>query len=497
MAVNPDARVIALAVSVVRSKPEELSVGEYIRLLKQHVAKGRRDRTISSQHRHLDRSSYWRSEAERMKAQVKAWESHAINLQKQLDVSRVKLDASRPSSPIKKRKKFDEDTIPVPRLPKKSKTNAAAPFSSSAALRPPEDDEFSQAGDIGSILLHSVYYIHDMIKANFKTEPLELAYHVQKASAALPPLVMPRFKGSTPSDQNDSRAVLNVANRTVVSILIGFNRLGHVPQGNTVQGRMTYAIVQMFKDLLAVLEQLSSAEAGCGQSSGSASSPQKPTDKSRAKAKPKTTKVTEASLLSMYTSFLCGLIDLLDSKLEANRALFEGISFCVLDRLGSRLFTTVFGHTRGATISEEIMQSRETGDEIEDADSPPLTETQLYQTRIEAPYLIHLLKKVMSAAPAYLGSTSSNNSGKANSSKAAPKRNLSMAAKECLQRTLINGIFGVEASDEENPFAEFLSMPPAGQDVPMPKGKEADVQEWFKEEVWRVLGWDILAYGKF
>lgn len=29
--------------------------------------------------------------------------------------------------------------------------------------------------------------------------------------------------------------------------------------------------------------------------------------------------------------------------------------------------------------------------------------------------------------------------------------------------------------------------------VALPKIKEAEVQGWFKEEVWRLLGWEILS----
>ena len=37
-------------------------------------------------------------------------------------------------------------------------------------------------------------------------------------------------------------------------------------------------------------------------------------------------------------------------------------------------------------------------------------------------------------------------------------------------------------------------MPSIGGTVlPVPKVKEVDVQDWFGEEVWRLLGWEILS----
>lgn len=431
-----------------------------------------------------------------MKEAVKAWENHGADLQRELDAMKGKSDAPRPSSPNKKRKKVDEDTIPVPRSPKKSKTNVTTPSTVSGGLHLPEDQEFSQAGETGDTLLRSVYHIHAIVRSNLKTESLELAYQLQKASATLPAIVLQQFRDAHATTQDDLKSVLSVASRTVVSILVGFNRLSHIPEGVAVQNRIIYAIVQLFKDFLAGLEQLSKAEACEGQSGKPASSTQKQIDKSKAKIKSKVPTARETSSLSMYTSFLCGVVDSLDSKLDSNKSLFEGISYCVLDRLGNRLFTTVFGHSRGATTEGEILQSRESEDEIEDPGQPPLNEIQLKQVRIEAPYLIHLLNKIMSLAPAYFGSTSNSKAGKTKSSKTASKGVLSIAAKECLQRTLVNGIFGMEGRDEDDPFMDFLSMPSAAEDIPTPKVKEADIQEWFKEEVWRVLGWGILAHEK-
>lgn len=51
---------------------------EYIRLLRQHVAKGRRENAISSVYRHLDRSSFWRSEYERLKDALLAAEGESV-----------------------------------------------------------------------------------------------------------------------------------------------------------------------------------------------------------------------------------------------------------------------------------------------------------------------------------------------------------------------------------------------------------------------------------
>ncbi|KAI7363852.1 hypothetical protein KC336_g21538, partial [Hortaea werneckii] len=123
-------------------------------------------------------------------------------------------------------------------------------------------------------------------------------------------------------------------------------------------------------------------------------------------------------------------------------------------------------------------------------------EPGLQQAKLEAPYLIHLLARLMNAAPAHLGAIISTKTGKPKqaNNKGSMKGALVLAAKDRLQRTLINCMFGTEGVDAQSPLMDCLKMPMApSTPLPMPKVKEAEVQEWFKEEVWRLLGWEVLS----
>ena len=161
---RPSDRTIAFAVSIVLSKPEELTVrgvhaystrsicivltrnAEYIQHLRQHVAKGRRENAISSAYRHLDRSSYWRSEYERLQDALKAADDDKLDLKREVDGLKAKLDDVRSSSPAKKRKKADEDVVPVPRSPKKLKQDTSPAKSS---IESNADFYFGDIGEVG------------------------------------------------------------------------------------------------------------------------------------------------------------------------------------------------------------------------------------------------------------------------------------------------------------------------------------------------------------
>jgi hypothetical protein len=71
---------------------------------------------------------------------------------------------------------------------------------------------------------------------------------------------------------------------------------------------------------------------------------------------------------------------------------------------------------------------------------------------------------------------------------------LATKAKESLQRTLVRCMFGTRDADNDNLLGDCLKLPPATfKPVPAPKVKSADVGQWFQEEVWRLLGWEILS----
>lgn len=424
----------------------------------------------------------------------------------------------------------------------------------------------------GDILLRSVFHILAAFGTTQRTKPGELAYHVERASSTIPQIVqreIQRIVTEHATDNEQLKTALAIATRTITAVLAGYVRLTHahdVSEGTAVQGRVIYAIVSMFRNLLcdfqllsaeeidraalvnevAAIARLSTAQtsfagpaiapnAFARPSTARMSSPEKSNapsianarrstarmpspEKSKGKVvgmpKPSTAqvpspvkpkgraqqmrdwKVLENQTLSLYVTFLGNLVDMLDPKVEANRPLFEGFAYCILDRLGKRLYSIVFGHSRASDLEAEMKQDDDLDQNQGEAAMPafPSSQPNDYESRqikLEAPYLLHLLNRIMSAAPAHFGKVKTS---KAKNSKAPSKNTLALSAKECLQRTLVNAIFGTEGVKDDDPFEECLKMPkPAEGTLTMPKVKKVDVLEHFKEEVWRCLGWDILA----
>ena len=202
------------------------------------------------------------------------------------------------------------------------------------------------------------------------------------------------------------------------------------------------------------------------------------------------------------------LTHLTPSKNGGHTALYEGILYLLLDAVGKRLFFLTFHHERRNTCEGDIASFDESGSE----------DIQKKAASIEVKYLVTLLERAVSLAPAFLGLASSGElahglkpSRAATVKKASttaksnqPKPSLSVAAKERLQRTLVQCIFGDQnqlhaTSDTEdevsnNEFIEVLRKPIQIGPLPQPpKTHNVDVPQWFREEIWRLVGWDILG----
>jgi hypothetical protein len=349
--------------------------------------------------------------------------------------------------------------------------------------------------------MRSLYDIHSLIRGEKVIDSPTLAHHLVRAVATVPQVVLkfiPVSDSSTISDAGSLSTALAAASRSIRLLLVGSSRIAQEQDGAGLLGHVIYAYSQMYGKLLDCLEMVSMSEVSKIASDGFNSSTQKRMSPSKAKSKqPKQTNIKDHETLNLISKFLCGIIEALDPKVQAHKSLFEAFAFMTLNKLGAKLYLLVFGYARGPSIADEIAISNEP-DEIEDTThnaASDLRAQQLKAGKLEAPYLIHLLTRIMNTAPAHLDAIVMTKAGKPKQAyKGSMKGAITISAKERLQRTLVNCMFGEEESAADDPFRDCLRMPTInGKALPVPKIEEPEIQEWFKEEVWRLLGWEILS----
>ena len=349
--------------------------------------------------------------------------------------------------------------------------------------------------------MRSLYDIQSMVRGDKTIDSPTLAHYLVRAAATVPQVVLkfvPVSSSSSIADAGSLSAALTAASRSIRLLLVGIGRISQEHNSNGVVCYVIYAYAQMYGKLLSCLEMVSIAEVTKIASSESNPGTQKQISLSKAKLKqPKQANIKDHETLDLIAKFLCGIIESLDPKLPAHKALFEAFAYTTLSKLGARLYLLVFGHARGPSIEDEIAISNEP-DEIEHTSNntaSDLRAQELKAGKLEAPCLIHLLTRIMNAAPAHLDAIVMTKAGKPKPAyKGSMKGAMTISAKERLQRTLVNCMFGEEESVADDPFRDCLRMPAMnGKALPVPNIEEPEVQEWFKEEVWRLLGWEILS----
>jgi hypothetical protein len=364
--------------------------------------------------------------------------------------------------------------------------------------------------------MRKLYQIGLYFKPGLQVQARDLAGHLCASASDVSKVVLEALDQQTSADHShgsDLPTKMTAAGRVVAGILAGSQKLLRMPGGEALIGKVTYALVQMYGKLLTGFETISRAETSADTPTEQTTDGKPPSAKPKLKAKGGAHRVNirDVPAMNALASLLSGIMRQLDAKQDSHRDIFEGFVYSILSKLGNRVYTVNFSQPRAASIAEEIEAKLNSDDPDPESNNATKDHISTRQAHLEAPYLLHLLKQSLALTPSFLSSlsptnpketsTTNPNSNKPSKPKPKPgsitKTSLSLAAKQRLQSTLVNAIFGPEGIDEDSDlFLNGLQLPPAeacGGTVSVPRVKEVEVGEWFQGEVWRLLGWEVLG----
>lgn len=353
--------------------------------------------------------------------------------------------------------------------------------------------------------MRRLFQIGLYFKPGSPVETRDLTHHLCLAADECAQVVVGAIsqqKSSDSANGSDLNTTMTAVGRVVAGILAGLQKIIRLDNSDSLKGQVTYALVRMYEKILAQFDAVSQGKA-LEESAGPTNDPKVSTTTAKPKSKggPPRVNIKDIPTLNALASLLSGIFKQLDPKQIPHKDLFEGFLFCILSKLGNRIYTINFLRPRAEDIMDELEAASSSDAETETASSrPPVPTPEVRQAQLEAPYLLHLLKQALALTPSFLN-TPGSTSKSATKAKPNPKpgsitkSTLSLAAKERLQATLVGAIFGSESIDEDSDlFVESLRMPAAGGgNVTVPRVKEVEVGEWFQGEVWRLLGWEVLG----
>lgn len=294
---------------------------------------------------------------------------------------------------------------------------------------------------------------------------------------------------SLDQDRSNFALAMTICARGFMSVLVGLTRLNDSSNDPRLSNLVVCELAEMFKTVLVAIESV--ARRTAQQASMQADEQRRPKDVTKS--------VKESVPARALAHLLIGLLGFLEKTIPIHQQIFDGFVYLLLECVGRRLFYCTFGRHRSSTVEGDL----EPVPEPPSAEDIQKIEVEALGTHLEVKALILVLERAMGLAPNHMNPQSSNaarnqkNLGRTLSLKnlpAASKARLSPVAKERLQQTLITCMYGDKTDDE---FLDVLTKPmPSmrlGSLQNVTKIEDKDVEEWYKKEVWRLVGWDVLA----
>lgn len=181
---------------------------------------------------------------------------------------------------------------------------------------------------------------------------------------------------------------------------------------------------------------------------------------------------------------VCRMLVTMALSLKLSRAghqhMLEGFLFILLSRVGKLLCLFVFQDLRLQPDLRIDTSKLPLPKGLVEAD---LNEVQIHGAQTEAKYLVWILERIL----AFIDASASIR-------KRAEKEEFVSRIKEKAQATLLQAVFGADDPLFQKPLQQ--PAPPSAAEMDSLRNSaqvpEQTVPDWFTQEVWRLLGWDLL-----
>ncbi|KAI9692003.1 MAG: hypothetical protein M1820_009621 [Bogoriella megaspora] len=490
--------------------PHDQHVQEYVSALRQSV----RIRDIhGKRYRYIDRAAFWQQRCETLQTEAHSLRSKIEYLrgpgQDSKNLSELASIILGGRSPVQAdstglkakrgRAKTDHEgdrksskrlkTTPSPSKLEKDANDITCPGLGSDSV-----------GDGENALVASMWELCCLSKSK-KPGPLHSIHPLKRAVSAISSIISTLFSRLTSIDSNTSAAArrespkkprppselssdiksgfestFRVVTRAYSLVLLCLAQLETVSPGQHSVGSITYDMVKMYESILNLLHQ--NARLRFHHPS-----------KDRGRKAGRRTIMKDNWLQSVgstfdqnIASFLAFAVTSLDPASAIHRELAEGYIFILCERVGPTLYLFTFNKSRAETIEEDIFSMGEAS-----------SDNLVARTALnEAPVLLSVLERAMSIAPHHLCRRLAEETTNLDLSSSPSKSSLSSWAKDRLQKTLVNAMFG-PSEDGGIDFHDCLKLPDKISSAPpLPAPEERDISTWFTQKVWKLLGWEIL-----
>lgn len=255
-------------------------------------------------------------------------------------------------------------------------------------------------------------------------------------------------------------------------------------------GQLTYHMVCLYDSVMTTLQkhcQMKTKQETTNPSSNTRTKKQRSLRTKTVRTRTTIPSKSEDETATQITRLLATMTLSLDISSNTNKHqdLLEGFLFILLTRIGKLLSLFVF---RDLQLRPDLYIDPSKIPLPEGLNGVDLSESSLLAAEMEAKRLIWILERIL----ARLHADSVSASEAETEAETVDCRGFVERIKDRLQSTLLQAVFG---SDQAF-FREVLNRPTL-PDLPLdsmlgPQEPEKSTPDWFVQEVWRLLGWEML-----
>ncbi|KAJ6102663.1 hypothetical protein N7486_005090 [Penicillium sp. IBT 16267x] len=490
--IAPSKTLLAFAIAIVKQKPPGKEVKDYILEIRHFIRNGLQ---VESSDKFFDSVAFWQkayneSEAEQAKLLNKVFEleQRTQGLRSKIKESQNVGNAFSPSS---KRKVPSSESLKGLKPPRK-KARSRDSQTQLAKTTDGEDDEDDEDSDNENApkLMRQLYTVQRALQKRHNSRPLTTdtvtlckvaESEILRAIIRLnTPENQPKILSSQPAQKPDLAAVTKAVELSFDLAHQALHKVIRAQEESYCKGQIIYYLVCLFESTMGALTQLCTASTRTDSSTilretskgnKRKTKNQGKSQKKKAPMDPKEKKLkTEKNAAQLLLDLLCTMALSLDLTRSEDQEVMEGFLFIAIDRVGKMLALFVF---ENHSLPSESCSDLEAPQGIRAMKEEGLTHEM---AQLEAEHLIRFLDQVL---------------GPRISETEIMHSHFLRNMKGRLQKTLMQAVFG----DDDPLFREGLVRPvtpPALSD----NGRSSAGQEfpeWFTEEVWRLVGWDMLS----
>ena len=287
------------------------------------------------------------------------------------------------------------------------------------------------------------------------------------------------LSGSMQARRKNDKVLLRLLERTYRYLLQGLNKLVEKEHEVDLKNQVVHSFVQVYTRLVELIGSRSFYEVPIIPSSLPRRRSQRVSE-GPAMAR----KFDDGDIMPLCRLYVTMLANL-NPKKEIHREVAEGAFHALLTRVGNLLKMLVFGEEAdvfGGSTGVAWIAKGKGKEKVED----------ITVAASEARFLVWILERVVHLQINLEVASQPSVTSKQRVTLAGPdSESLSHRARMKLQNTMLSSVFPDDKENFKDRFRESID-PGLLLDEPLAAVANADSKNWFKQEVWRVISWDVL-----